>query len=183
MRNALILLLGLFASTATFAQVDVKINPIGTIFGNPNLSVEFAASQKFGVEATVGPNFGSIGIDDTRVNRRGFTGNLIGKYYLNEDVGTDNLSIGLYLKGRNINFTAEDNEEDKASRNKIALGFAVGQKWVSKNNIIFSIDGGVGRNIINRFEYDNEEENSFNLNNIPLINIDLFFRLSVGYRF
>jgi len=183
MRNVLILLVCLLASTAALAQVDVKINPIGTIFGNPNLSVEFAPSSKFGVEATVGPNFGSIGIGDAKVNRRGFTGNLIGKYYLNEDMGTDNLSIGLYLKGRNINFTAEDNDQDKATRNKIALGFAVGQKWVSQNNIIFSIDGGVGRNLINKIEYENEQENSFDLNDIPFVNVDLFFRLSVGYRF
>jgi len=181
MRNALILLACLFASTATFAQIDAKINPISTIFGSPDLSVEFAAGPKIGVELSAGPNFGSLTLDDTSIKRRGFTGILTGKYYLNEDMGNDNLSIGLYAKGKVINFTAEGNETDKANRQKIALGFAVGQKWVSKNNVIFSIDGGIGRNISNVIEGD--EDASFNLANLPFFNLDGFFRLSVGYRF
>ncbi|MEL6720278.1 MAG: DUF3575 domain-containing protein [Bacteroidota bacterium] len=181
MRNALILLVCLLASTATFAQVDVKINPISTIFGSPDLSVEFAPAEKFGVELSAGPNFGSLTLEENKLNRRGFTGILVGKYYLNEDMGNDNLSIGLYAKGKMINFTADGDDLDEASRRKIALGFAVGQKWVSKNNIIFSIDGGIGRNISNVIE--GEEEASFDLAQLPFFNLDGFFRMSVGYRF
>lgn len=181
MRNALILLACLFASTITFAQVDVKINPISTIFGSPDLSVEFAAAPKFGVELSAGPNFGSITLDEDKLSRRGFTGILTGKYYLNEEVGIDKLSIGLYAKAKVLNFTAEGNEQDEARRQKVALGFAVGQKWVSKNNIIFSIDGGIGRNITNKI--DGGEDASFDLATLPFFNLDGFFRLSVGYRF
>ena len=185
MRNLLMIFALTFMAFASQAQVDLKINPIGTIFGSPDLSAEFAASDKIGVELVAGPVANSFNLTDVDFKRRGFTGYVAGKYYINPNRGMDNLSIGLYAKTRLINYNAEVEEEadQNFQRTKIALGFLVSQKWVSDNNLVFGLDAGLGRTITNRYSYDNEDQSSVDLASLPFLNIDGIFRISVGYRF
>lgn len=192
MKNGLILAICLLTSAVSFAQVDAKINPIGTIFGSPKLSVEVSPGEKFGIEANIGAifNFAGLGIINYNVNevsfkRNGYTGFLAGKYYFNEKRGMDGLSVGLYSKLKNVNYKAEveDQVNENFDRNRVALGFIVSQKWVSDNNLVFSIDAGIGRSIINKFNYDDEANSSVNINTIPFLNVDGVFRMAVGYRF
>jgi hypothetical protein len=185
MRNLLVILVLSCTALTSQAQVDLKINPIGTIFGSPDLSAEFAANEQFGIELVVGPVANSFNLTNVDFKRRGFVGYIAGKYYINPDRGMDNLSIGVYAKNRFVNYNAEVEEEvdENFQRNKIALGFLVSQKWVSDNNLVFGIDAGLGRTISNRYKYDNENQSSVDLAALPFLNFDGILRLSVGYRF
>jgi len=185
MKNGLILAVCLLTSAVSFAQVDAKINPIGTIFGSPDLSVEFSPGEKFGVEVAFGAVFGNFGLSEVDFRRNGYTGLLAGKYYFNEKKGMDGLSIGLYSKLRHVDYKAKSSDQvnENFDRNKIALGFMVSQKWVSDNNLVFGLDAGIGRAITNKFNYDNENNSSVDVASIPFFNIDGIFRISVGYRF
>ena len=42
----------LFFATVTFAQVEVKVNPIGLLFGGVSVSGEYILSDNMGVELT-----------------------------------------------------------------------------------------------------------------------------------
>ena len=185
MRNIFVLLICLGITATSFAQVDVRINPINAIFGSPDVSVEAAVAPQFGIEGTFGANFGGFNLESVDFRRRGFKGFVAGKYYFNENKGNDNLSVGLYVKGKHVDFTAKTDEQanENFNRNKLAIGLIVGQKWVSDNNIVFGIDAGVGRNIMNRFNYEEEDNATVDLAAFPFLNLDAILRVSVGYRF
>lgn len=185
MKKTIIFTLALFAAIITQAQIDAKINPIGAIFGNPDLSVEFAATEDIGLEVGLGFNFGNIDITDVSFNRNGIAGFLAGKYYFSPQEGMDRFGIGLYMRYRNIGLTAENIEEDfnNFTRTVFAGGFMITQKWVNSSNVVFGIDFGVGRAFVKRFKFDDEENSTVNVDDIPLLNIDLILRFAVGYRF
>lgn len=185
MRNTLFMIGFLFSSFIAQAQIDAKINPIGTLFGSPDLSVEFAASDRFGIETSAGINFGGLDFSEIGFERRGYRGFVAGKYYINPKKGMDNLSVGAYLKGKHVDFNAKaaDEANEDFNRNKIAIGFIVSQKWVSDNNLVFGIDAGLGRNVLNRFNAENEERSTVDFTTFPFLNIDGIFRIAVGYRF
>jgi hypothetical protein len=42
------------AISSSFAQVDVKVGPLGPLFGTLNLRSEFGLADNFGLEAIVG---------------------------------------------------------------------------------------------------------------------------------
>ena len=44
------------------AQMEVKLNPIGTLFGSPDLSGEYIVNENFGTELTLGLEMGTYGL-------------------------------------------------------------------------------------------------------------------------
>ncbi|MEM0994303.1 MAG: DUF3575 domain-containing protein [Bacteroidota bacterium] len=189
MRNIFVLLICLSTATISFAQIDVRTNPINAIFGNPDISAEFSAAPQFGVEIVANPILGGVLNfslpDDIDYRRRGFKGFIAGKYYFNEEKGMDNLSVGLYLKGKYVNYSAKQDGQssENAAQNKVALGVLVGQKWVSDNNITFGVDLGIGRSLINRINLEDEESATVDFASVPFFNFDGILRVSIGYRF
>jgi len=173
-----------FVSTA---QVEVKINPIGVLFGDPDLSGEFIISENIGVEPTFIMTNGSAPLIGDNLRKTGLGGAVAGKYYFNPKKGADGFHAGLYTKYKSTMYRVKDGEiseeieEDiEASQKRLALGIQAGFKTVSENNLTFEIIGGLGRNISNKFTGFNE---SVNVAAIPLANIDATFRISLGYRF
>ena len=57
-----------------------------------------------------------------------------------------------------------------------AVGLALGYKWISRKNITIETALGGGKAI--HFMANNED-----LSNIPLVNLDAYWRLDLGYRF
>ena len=54
-------LLVLFATSRSFAQVDLQINPIGLLFSSVNVTAEFGLSQDFGLEGGIDYDFQKYG--------------------------------------------------------------------------------------------------------------------------
>lgn len=113
------LLLVLFAYASILsAQTEVKLSPLPLLFGGVFASVEQGVSPLIGIDA-------DLAFVD------GYTAfNLSGKYYFNPEKGIDKFHIGAFI---GINDSAP------------GVGFLLGYKWISRNNIIFELGLGLGR--------------------------------------
>ena len=175
---AICLLMGLFAPKA-FTQVELKINPIGILFNNPDVAAEFLIAENFGVEGKVGVRWYKVndGFDEYKANGFNIIGS--GKYYFKPDQGCDKFYIGAYLKFGNSTADAS-NSDDSFSNTRLALGPIIGYKWVaSSGKVVFELGFGVGRAFVN----DWGDANDSFLDDVPLLDIDFTGTLAVGYRF
>ena len=177
-----ILLTFVFAYKST-AQVDVQINPIGILFSSINVTAEFGVSDDFGIEGGLDYDFQNFDIDGSEYRNNAVGIRAIGKYYFGPEDGIDRWTIGGYTRFVTGTSSADDAQSgrDEVKNTKFALGFYTGYKWVSKKNIVFELGLGVGRNFVRKFEYDDGTE--ANTDDIPLLNVDILGRLSLGYRF
>lgn len=166
------------------AQVDVQINPIGALFRSVDLSAEFAVSPDFGIEPSVGYDFQNWDFDEGKYKNNAVSGRVIGKYYFGPQDGTDRFNVGAYMRYSKGKASISDNSSESngdVKNTKLALGVYTGYKWVSRNNIVFELGVGLGRKLIRTFEYS--DGSTVNTDDIPLLNADIFGRLSIGYRF
>jgi hypothetical protein len=166
------------------AQVDVQINPLALLFGSIDLTAEFPVSQDFGIEGGLDYNFQSFDIDDIEYKNNGVGIRAVGKYYFNPNRGIDRWNIGAYMKFVTGTSSAEDAttaDRDEVKNTRFAVGFYTGYKWVSRKNIIFELGLGLGRNFVSNHEYSDGTE--VDDDDVPLLNVDILGRLSVGYRF
>jgi hypothetical protein len=68
---------------------------------------------------------------------------------------------------------------DEVTSQRLSLGLLIGQKWVSKKNIVFELALGVGRAFVNTIEDGSSGEDYGGL----LFDLDVMGLLAVGYRF
>ncbi|MFN4079358.1 MAG: DUF3575 domain-containing protein [Saprospiraceae bacterium] len=162
-------LMALIAQTA-LAQTEIKINPVGLLFQDYSISAEFGVNPNFGIEPVVG--FWNPNLSDN-ASYRAFRTRLIGKYYFNPDKGIDKFNVGGYLNF--VNGRLSDGSES-SNATRIALGLYMGQKWVSKGNFVFELGLGLGRNLLYTVA-------DTDLRDVPLVNFDIFARISIGLRF
>lgn len=179
------LIVGVLACIGLSAQTaEVKINPIGALFGNVGLSGEYFVSETFGAELTLSALIGggpSDAIYDTK--RSGFGVMGMGKYYFSPDDDCDKFFAGVYLRQNSWEISADavDGFEYAGFKRSIfAGGVAIGYKWASSEGICLEIAAGGGR----AFSESNEWTDSDNQGaEFPTLGIDLISRLAVGYRF
>lgn len=182
MKKLLTLVIAILAFSTAWSQTDVKINPIGALFGSPDISAEFAINESTGIEPFIGVTFRNYAITDVTYKSNGFGLGAIGKYYFNPEKGMDKFWTGLYLRGGNSTSTGTFNgTAEEVGNARVALGFAAGYKWVSSRNIVFELGIGIGRAFYNK--YTNKTAGSIDLSKFPIANIDGLGRLQVGYRF
>ncbi len=186
MKKNIFLALLVLATTMSYAQTDFKIRPIGLVFSKVQLGAEFGVNQNFGIE--VEPYFANtkLTLNSNDLKSKRFGSNVYGKYYFNPSKGTDGVNAGIYL-----NFASGTAKSDSTGvttskgikTTSAALGFAVGYKWVANSNLILETTAGFGRKLLNKYEDLDNPSSSVNLSDIPLLNWDALFRVSVGYRF
>lgn len=163
------------------AQVDLKINPLGALFVSPDLSAEFAITENIGLDASIGYIGQGLKVAGTKYKRSGMTYGAIGKYYFNPENPTTKFYGGLYFNGGNIDWTSNtDSTSNILNQKKLGIGLALGYKWVSSQNVVFEITGGLGRKATNRFTI---EQGSADLRSFPFLKLDGLLRINVGYRF
>ncbi|NNK79993.1 MAG: DUF3575 domain-containing protein [Flavobacteriales bacterium] len=181
------MMLAFTSSISAQETIELKFNPIGTLFGNINVSGEYLVSDDFGAELTVGLLFGNYGsgeIDGIEAKRSGFGVMGMGKYYFSPEDGCDKFYVGAYLRQRSFSVEArnsDDSDEYAAfDRDIFAGGFALGYKWVGEKKISLELALGAGRAFSEKNEWsdpDNEGEA------FPDLGVDFISRLAVGYRF
>ena len=166
------------------AQIDLKINPLGLLFGSPDLSGEYLVSEDFGVELSAGILFGKVLTSE--LNKSGYSIRLSGKYYFNIEDGCDKFYAGLYLGPRSRSTTGDAVDlgngtfyEPGAKISAFAGGISFGYKWVSESNVVFELGAGFGRAFGDKITVNDEN----NPESIDGLGVDGFGVLSVGYRF
>lgn len=174
MRKILILACGLMLSTTLSAQLEVKANPLGLLFGSFNALVETGISDNFGLEGQLGfvSRNSDLGVDEWTFNA--FNIGAAGKYYLNPREGWDRFYVGGYLRFNTGTWGLDDSTDDVTST-RLALGIIFGQKWVADSGFVFELGAGAGRALINNID-------DVDLDGL-LFDLDIIIRLAVGYRF
>jgi len=186
MKNFLLIIgLALAASFSSNAQyIDLQLNPIGALFGNVSATAEFPLSENVGIEPAVGFVFGERGLGGYKSSGVGLGVNA--KFYFSPDDGTDKFYAFGYTRFATVNNTFNEGSVtsgffDEYRNTRLSLGVGVGYKWVADNGFIFELAAGGGRALLNKYDYDGEDE-FFDSALEGLTQFDLYGRLSIGYR-
>lgn len=178
-------IMSMIALTRSFAQVDVKVGPLGPLFGTLNLRSEFGLAENFGLEATVGGSWNKINFDEgndlkNSILRFGVNG----RYYFNpSEVALDKFYIGLYSRYSAGKARSTEENADEYNTNRFSGGFLVGFKTFSRNQrLLFDFNLGFGRAFVYKIKGIGNAE-PVNLSDIPFVNLDLPTTLAIGYRF
>ena len=167
----------------SYAQIDLKINPIGALFGSPDVTADFILNDQFSVEGGLGIDFGSFRINDIKYKRSGFSVLAVGKHYFNPNLGGDKFGVGIYSRFRNFgNSLSDGGDTDDYTRTRLALGLQIGWKRVSESGFIFEFDFGGGRALVDNTKFDNASISSITEDDIPSLTVDLLVRIAIGYR-
>lgn len=91
-----------------FAQIEVKLNPIGLLFGQIPISGEYLINDDMGAEVTVGYYFKKeSGFNDVSKSS-GLVSNVLFKYYFNPEKGGDKFYAFPYFRYVSRSFTFTD---------------------------------------------------------------------------
>ena len=167
-------------ATYGFSQIEVKINPIGLLFGQIPLSAEYIINDNMGAEITAGYYFKSFGDFTETTNSSGFVTNVLFKYYFKPEDGGDKFYVFPYYRyvSRSWTFTDVTLGEINGTYKSSGIGFGAGYKIVAESGLLFDFGLGVGKNFSSKYSYsDPTYENDIS---IP---INILGRISIGYRF
>jgi len=171
------------SATPLSAQIEIGANPLGLLFNNPDLSLEYVVFENFGLELTTNINYGrtifnrGLGFD---LIKNGYRFRLAGKYYFDNDLGADRWFSGIYFGPRRLRSTEIDSLGNTFvfTERYFALGFNGGFKWVGENGFIFEINGGLGRAFNNGSDPDRTIFSSIS----TASGIDIFSTVKIGIR-
>lgn len=173
-----------FLSSSLKAQVDVTINPVGLLFENIRLNIEYGVSQDFGIEGRIAPLFNSSSIGEVNYSSLGLGIGVMGKYYFAPKTSIDGWHVGMYAEGRSNKFEADLDGTiivPEYTNTRLAIGFYGGYKFVSNKNFVFDIGMGFGRNFVNRSVDANG--NVLDGTDFLILQLDYIGKLAIGYRF
>ena len=154
MKNGTLLLLLIGMAFPTTAQniFEVKVNPFLPL---STRDFSFAISSEYPIRKNLGSEFTAIFISIGDIDEKYIHYNLSGKYYFSPKKGFDGFYGGGFV-----------GYLDRTDFSDGTLGVFIGQKWVTRQNIIFEIGTGIGRTF---------DTSSYGY--IP------FARIYLGYRF
>lgn len=175
------LVAALFMATSMFAQFEVKVNPIGLLFGGISASGEYILNDNMGVEVSARLSSNKLTITTEETKLTGFGIGAAYKYYFSPDDGADKFYANLYARygGLSGKYTGSISAaEEKATYSKVAVGFGIGYKWLADSGLLFELGFGAGRNLAQTWSYSDNTNYS-----APQWGLDLTGKLAIGWRF
>lgn len=185
-------------STITNAQFEVKGNPIGLVWGSPNIALEYVVSDKLGIEVTPSFLYGSVAgaalsaADPFDQKFRGYRLRLALKYYFNPVTSGDGLYAGPYFGPRSSKYTADADElgyNPNYKQSAFSVGAIFGYKYMIDSGLFFELQAGLGWGIGAKLEYEDPEYDEL-INNVldnpigdALLGFEGVRSVSIGYRF
>lgn len=163
-------------------HLELKTNPIGAIFGQIPLSVEYVMNDNIGIEATMAYSYQKGDVFDGTSSASGFVVSGLFKYYFGPEDGGDKFYAFPYVRYANRKWTFDDGttgSDVTATYTAFGVGFGAGYKWVAESGLLFDIGAGIGKNFGGEFTYDDPDYTG-SAEPFPINGI---FRISIGYRF
>jgi Protein of unknown function (DUF3575) len=178
MKKIAILMVAFATSISVKAQiVEAKINPLGLLFGAPEVNVEYGINERLAVEGGLTfINFNFLGFKTSGVGGRVF-----GKYYLGNDLDVPMTKywVGGYLCGSGIKYSNKSVSTEFIQNNRIAVGIALGYKWLAGDNFVIEVGGGLGRAFLNDFNVSGNPA----LSASQILPYDVYSAFKIGWRF
>lgn len=181
-----VLTLGVFMLAATFGfaqHFEVKVNPIGLIFGSIPVSAEYVINDNMGIEATLAYAYSKGDYFEGTSSASGLVTAGLFKYYFKPDDGGDGFYAFPYIRYASRKFVFNDGTttgDVTATYKAFGAGFGLGYKWVATSGLLVDLGAGVGKNFSGDYTYDDPNYSTTDDLTIPINGI---FRLSIGYRF
>ncbi len=180
-KRILTLVAALFLTTSMFAQFEVKVNPIGLLFGGISASGEYILSDNMGVEVSANllSRKASFLAEDAKLTGFGFGAAY--KYYFSPEDGGDKFYANVYARygGQKSKFDDGAGQQITANYSVVAVGFGVGYKWVADSGLLFELGLGAGRNLAQNWTLSDGTDNY----DFPNWGFDLTGKLAIGWRF
>jgi hypothetical protein len=183
----------LFMHKVSAQTHDASVNLAPMPFGNYSGNYSFNFKEDMSAGIVLGHQNLEISSGEDKVGFKGFYIAPEYRYFFNPGKGNDGAFVGGYLKYRSMRTTGDANTGmDKSGRlveydeknNGVSAGVLLGNTWVSKKGIMFSLWGGMGYYLFNKVSYTNNYDPDPGLDlktNLP--SFDFRFGLSLGYRF
>ena len=187
MKKFILSALMMLAVGAGFAQkkFEAKINPLGALFGMPDVSGEYIVSDSFGVELGLGIAFGDYsgisvyGLETPK--QSGFGAKVAAKYYFSPDEGGDGWYGGIYLRQETLSVTfSQSNNSSDFKSSVFAGGVEFGKKWLFDSGLLIELGAGFGKPFTESRKFTNISSDY--VGEIKL-GVDFTGKFAVGYRF
>lgn len=193
MKKILLAAVAVFAFGSASAQegkFEAKVNPLGAIFGRPDLSAEYIVSENFGVELSLGLVFGTTGTATSvtsggvtttidKPTQSGFGAKVNAKYYFApKDEGADGWYGSIYLRQENydVKYTGAAKLDYESS--VFAGGLEFGKKWAFGSGFLIEAALGGGRPFSEKRTFTSGSDNA----SVEL-GFDVTGKFAIGYRF
>lgn len=160
-------------------SMEVKINPIGILFGSADIAVEKFMSENFGLEGSISFNSRTFTAGSEEFKNTGFGVGVFGKYYFNPDRDCSKFYLAPYVRFATSKGTSSVAGNNDLKNTRVAGGLMLGWKWVSSGKISIELGFGLGRAFVNN--YDGPDQATIDL--LEAFDIDAVGRFAVGYRF
>lgn len=178
----------LVVAASVSAQVEVKLNPIGLLFGSVSGSAELLLGERgsIGIEGMGGyifPMEGSL-ISEYIGQSTGFEVSALAKLYFNPERGGDGYYFFPYVQYSSLSLEFNEDPYGDVGVTYTAFGAGIGGGWkfVGEQGLLVDIGAGIGRNFTETYDIDNatyesQEETDF------FLPFNFLARASIGYRF
>lgn len=182
-----------FSAINVSAQTELSLNISNLLINEANVTYEKGLNDYLSVGAFASYVFDLPPTDGNEfINKNFYFGPEI-RYYVSPKKGFDRFFIGFYLKESIGTVTINDDyyywteypgqlENTTSAYSKLAFGLNLGSKWVAKNNIIYGLNFGIGRNLYTSYEHDDFKDYYFS-QRPAAEDFDFRFGFSMGYRF
>lgn len=176
-------------------KFEIKLNPIGALYGRPYVAGEYIVNDNFGVELNLGIAFGTDPFaqknNGQKVNQSGFSAKVTGRFYFNPDEGCDGWYGGVYLRNEtyelsdgntstsnnNGSLVFSSSKDNNYKQSVAAGGIELGKKWLFDSGVLIDFGFGIGRTFSSSKVY------SFSKNTDEELAIDFTGSFAIGYRF
>ena len=173
----------------TNAQIDIKANPLGLIFNQPDIALEFVVAEKIGLEVSNAFIYGNVPLSglilgrELRLKQSGYKFRLSGRYYFIPKKRGTSLYMGAYCGPKKSVITGDIEEygyDPGYEISAFSVGLLGGYKHILKNGLIIDLQFGLGYGIGTELTRNDE---ILNTSEIPLLGLEGVRAVSIGYRF
>ena len=165
------IILACLISHSLFAQLHLKVSPLGLTWTSPEFSVEYALRPNVGLELNAGAN--AYWLNRAANSYRWTQGaNLNLRYYLSPTQSLDGWYVGHYARAKIISANLDDRQRAQA----VALGALVGFQDVS-GRLVCDFTFGGGYKVYHKFP-----NSGWLTIGLYEARYDVFARATLGYR-
>ncbi len=180
--NALLLII-----TISYAQFEVKVNPIELIVNQLEVSVEYVITEKLGIEVSNAFYYGNAPLSGLttaeKFEQGGYRLRLAAKYYFKPNIPGNKFYLGPYFGPRKEVVSgdiAQFGYDPGYELTAFSVGVLGGYKYLFKNGIILEFQGGIGYGFNSQIS---PNDPTLNVYVVELLEIEAVRSLSIGYRF
>ena len=194
MKNKMaILIAGFLLSLNLNAQTELSLNISNLLINEANFVLEKGVQENLSIGVFASYVYGLPPTDNIQFLNNNFYFGPEVRYYVSPKNGLDLFFIGLYLKEAIGTVNLNDNYYDyygipptnsgtSMTYSKLAFGLNIGSKWITRNNITYGMNFGIGRNLYSSYSNEALRDYYFDQNTIAKY-FDFRFGFNIGFRF